>query len=79
MRDFIPWHGMKSRIEPKSFFWGQANPGLAPWAALTRAFSPRSKPVSMVTAFGGTLTKQETPKSTASSAKGRGHDHEKCG
>jgi len=48
---------MKSRIEPKSFFWGQSNPGLAPWAVLTRAFSPKSKPVSMVTAFGWTLTK----------------------
>jgi len=46
----MKWNGITYWAQ--ELFWGQSNPGLAPWAALTRAFSPKSKPVSVVTASG---------------------------
>jgi len=52
MRDLIPLSGIRSRIEPKNSFVSSVYPGRKPWAALTRAFGPKSKPVSMATAFG---------------------------
>ena len=52
MRDPIPNNGMGSRIEPRSFLLVACYLGFAPWAIITRAFSPKTKPFSTVTADG---------------------------
>jgi len=49
----IPFHIMEwNHVLGPGVFLATFYPGFAPWAILSRAFSPKSKPVSMVTAFG---------------------------